>query len=74
MFEEEVEIDVGAAHSQYQPEPSYSGAAAQDTYKQEEYEYKPTSDEAGSQSQIISDLNKMKLQDGASSGLDDVFE
>jgi PX domain len=39
-----------------------------------DYEYKPVVDGAESQSQILSDLNKMKLQDGASSGLENVFE
>jgi hypothetical protein len=67
---------VGAAHAQYQPEASYNPEAAYQPAKQDTYipTFEAASASGGSESQIISDLNKMKLQDGASSGLDDVFE
>lgn len=71
---------MGAAHSQYQPEPAYKPVDSYQPAKDESaYEqYKPTFESSAasgaSESQIISDLNKMKLQEGASSGLDDVFE
>jgi hypothetical protein len=80
----------GGASTQYQPPATTTSAYNPDTtsyaapVKQEQFEYKPTYDShadtqqvsgaSSHQSQIISDLNKMKLQDGASSGLEDVFE
>ncbi len=77
LFEEEVEIDVNAAQNVYQPsyEPTYQQQQPE-PYQQQEYKpsYESKESTFAQESNIISDLNKMKLQDGASSGLDDFFE